>query len=76
MTIWDLPKRGKGQITGVKSDISESFSQRLAEMGFAEGQVVHCMKRTAFKGPLVVQVQDCVYSVDKTLAEQIQITLY
>jgi ferrous iron transport protein A len=76
MTIWDLPKQARGHITGLKQDVSQSFSQRLAEMGFIEGQIVHCMKRTPFKGPLVIQVQDCVYSVDKALAEQIQIALH
>lgn len=71
MTIWDLPKRAKGQITGLNASVNPNLSQRLEEMGFVEGQIVQCMKRTPFKGPLVIQIQDCVYSLEKALAEQI-----
>jgi ferrous iron transport protein A len=75
MTIWDLPKKGQGQIIGLTSSVSPSLSQRLQEMGFVEGQMIKCMKRTPFKGPMVIQVQDCIYSVDKDLAEQIRIAV-
>ncbi|WP_100644428.1 FeoA family protein [Alteromonas facilis] len=73
MTVWDLTKKSSAQIRGVNASASPSLAQRLAEMGFVEGQVVKCMKRTPFNGPLVIQVQDCVYSVDKSLAQQIEI---
>lgn len=76
MTIWDLPKKAQGYITGLASSVNPNLSQRLEEMGFVEGQIVKCMKRTPFKGPLVIQVQDCVYSVDRALAEQISITIH
>lgn len=76
MTIWDLPKKSQGHIVGLTSTMSASLSQRLEEMGFVEGQIVKCMKRTPFKGPLVIQVQDCVYSLDRALAEQIHISTH
>jgi ferrous iron transport protein A len=43
-------------------------------MGFIEGQIVHCMKRTPFSGPLVIQLQDCVYSIEKDLAQQVHVS--
>nr|WP_136251301.1 FeoA family protein [Ningiella ruwaisensis] len=73
MTIWDLPKQSRAQISGLNQNISSDLRQRLEEMGFVEGQIVQCMKRTPFKGPLVIQLQDCIYSVDKALAEQVQV---
>ncbi|WP_395339726.1 FeoA family protein [Ningiella sp. W23] len=75
MTIWDLPKRATATITGLHQTIDVSLGQRLQEMGFTQGQLVTCMKRTPFSGPLVIQVQDCVYSVDRELAEQVHIDL-
>ncbi len=74
MTIWDLPKQSVGHITGMHDSVNPNLSQRLQEMGFVEGQIVKCMKRTPFQGPLVIQVQDCIYSLEKALAEQIVIS--
>ncbi|MBT1451758.1 ferrous iron transport protein A [Glaciecola sp. XM2] len=74
MTIWDLKKRTKAEITNLTSTLPTNLSMRLAEMGFIEGQIVHCMKRTPFSGPLVIQLQDCVYSIEKDLAQQVHVS--
>ncbi|MGQ8364519.1 FeoA family protein [Glaciecola sp. 1036] len=73
MTIWDLPKKTSGKVARFNLNMPENLKTRLNEMGFTVGQLVTCMKRTPFNGPLVIQVQDCVYSVDKQIASQIEI---
>ncbi len=73
MTIWDLPKRAQGTIASLNQNTPPALAQRLQEMGFVEGQMIKCMKRSPFRGPIVLQVQDCIYSVEQSLAEQINL---
>lgn len=73
MTLWDLPQNTSASIHSLSEDISKMLQTRLHEMGFMPNEVLVCMKRSPFKGPLVVKVQDCVYSLDKQLAQHILI---
>jgi len=73
MTLWELSKKHHARIDKLHPALAEGLQVRLSEMGFAVGEILTCMKRSPFNGPMVVQVQDCVYSLDKQLAEQINI---
>ena len=73
MTLWDMPKNSNAKIIGLNNALIASLQLRLNEMGFVPGEILTCMKRSPFSGPLVVQIQDCVYSLDKQLAEHIQV---
>jgi Fe2+ transport system protein FeoA len=74
MTLWDLPKNSNAQVTGLNDALLANLRLRLNEMGFVPGEMLRCMKRSPFNGPLVVQIQDCVYSIDKQLAQHIDVS--
>jgi ferrous iron transport protein A len=74
MTLWDMPKNSQATVTGLNDELLSHLQLRLNEMGFMPGEILTCMKRSPFNGPLVVQIQDCVYSLDKQLATSIKVT--
>ncbi|MFW8591904.1 FeoA family protein [Glaciecola sp. 2405UD65-10] len=71
MTLWELSNKQQARVEKLHPDLAEGLQIRLSEMGFAAGEELTCMKRSPFSGPIVVQVQDCVYSLDKQLAQNI-----
>lgn len=73
MTLWDMPKNSKATVTGLNKELISHLQLRLNEMGFMPGEILTCIKRSPFNGPLVVQIQDCVYSLDKQLAMNIKV---
>jgi ferrous iron transport protein A len=73
MTLWELPKRTSAVVDKLDERLTASIKTRLYEMGFVPGEFLTCMKRSPFGGPLVIQIQDCVYSVDQQLAQSISI---
>lgn len=73
MTLWDLSKNTQASVKELHPELQQQLKVRLAEMGFCTGELLTCMKRSPFNGPLVVQIQDCVYSLDKQLAQQIYV---
>lgn len=76
MTIWDLPTTQSATISSLAAGIQPQLNQRLAEMGFNPGQFLKCIRRAPFKGPLVIQIQDSVYSIDKQIAELIYVSKF
>ncbi len=73
MTLWELPKKKQARVTKLDDSMTSVLKVRLNEMGFVPGELLTCMKRTAFNGPLVIQIQDCVYTLDRQLAENIAV---
>lgn len=73
MTLWDMPKNSKATVIGFNKQLLSNLQLRLNEMGFMPGEILICMKRSPFNGPLVVQIQDCVYSLDRQLAKNIKV---
>lgn len=71
MTLWELSKNTQAYIDDVNPILNTQLRTRLSEMGFSTGEVLKCMKRSPFNGPIVIQIQDCVYSLDKQLAQSI-----
>ncbi|MFT6267519.1 MAG: ferrous iron transport protein A [Alphaproteobacteria bacterium] len=71
MTLWEMPKRTSAVVDKLDDKLTQSIKTRLNEMGFVTGELLTCMKRSPFGGPLVVQIQDCVYSLDHQLAKNI-----
>lgn len=72
-TLWDLPTKLVAEISGLDQDMPKSMATRLQEMGFNDGQPIRCVKQCPFNGPKVVQLGDCVLSVDRHIAENIQL---
>jgi ferrous iron transport protein A len=75
MTLWEMPKKTNAVVATLEDQLTLSIKTRLNEMGFVPGELLTCMKRSPFGGPLVVQIQDCVYSLDQQLARNISVNM-
>lgn len=73
MTLWDMPKSSIALVEKLDDKLANTLKTRLSEMGFIPGEKLRCMKRSPFNGPLVVQIQDCIYSLDQQLANSINV---
>ncbi len=73
LTLWNAPKRATVQVTALVSGLHPAVVNRLQEMGVEPGQMLHCFGRGPFNGPLVVQIQDCMYTLEQQIAQQILI---
>jgi ferrous iron transport protein A len=75
MTLWEIGNKQSGLIKSLDPSLVPAVFERLNEMGFAEGQTIQCLRRSPLKGPLVLQVGDCVYSLEQSLANRINISV-
>ena len=73
MTLWDLPPKHNAEIDSLCQTLVPNVASRLHEMGFAQGQTVHCVRRIVLKGPVVVQLGDCVFSLEQDVASKISL---
>lgn len=74
MTLWELQAKQLAHVQHFHADLSTTVANRLEEMGFCQGQPIMCLRRSPLKGPLVVQLGDCVYSLEQSVAEQIHLS--
>jgi ferrous iron transport protein A len=73
MTVWDIPSKKSASISDLNATMHADVAIRLKEMGFEEGQLVTCIKRTAFNGPTIIQLGDCVYSLEESIANHVNV---
>ena len=71
MTLWEAPAKLVALIAQIDASISPLVAGRLREMGIDAGQSVLCLRRGPFNGAMVVQVGDCIYSLEQKIARQI-----
>lgn len=76
MTLWEMPKKTSAILFKLDETLTGPIKTRLNEMGFVPGEPLKCIKRSPFNGPLVVQIQDCVYSLDRQLAQNISVNTH
>ncbi|WP_438865047.1 FeoA family protein [Neptunicella sp.] len=74
MTLWDIKAKHNALIDAISSTLSPAVAGRLSEMGFNPGQPIFCIRRSPMQGPLVVQLGDCVYSLERDVANQISLS--
>lgn len=74
MTLWEIKNKQSVMIDGLDPSLLPAIGQRLNEMGFATGQLIQCLRRSPLKGPLVLQLGDCVYSLEQSIACRINIS--
>ena len=72
-TLWDAPRKVTVRISALVSGLNPLVVNRLREMGLEPGQLLLCLGRGPFNGPIVVQVQDCVYTLEQQVAQHILI---
>lgn len=73
MTLWDAPARLAARIASIDTGIGPLVAGRLREMGIDSGESVLCLRRGPFNGAMVVQVGDCIYSLEQKIARKILI---
>ena len=73
MTLWEAPAKFIASIRNIDSNLSPLVAGRLREMGIDQGQSILCLRRGPFNGAMVVQVGDCIYSLEQNIARQISI---
>ena len=61
-------------ICNFNANLQLDVATRLQEMGFEEGQQITCIKRTAFNGPTIIQLGDCVYSLEQSIANHVNVS--
>lgn len=71
MTLWDTAPRSYIIIKGFHSSLPETYRVRLMDLGFREGAKILCVRHAPFAGPRVFQVDDAVFALEKTIAEQV-----
>jgi Fe2+ transport system protein FeoA len=69
--LWGLSHDQHALVSGFAADLSESFQNRLAALGFRQGQKVRCLGSTPFGGPKIFQIGDSVFSLARDLASGI-----
>jgi|TARA_R110000744_G_scaffold9682_25_gene30830 Fe2+ transport system protein FeoA len=74
MTLWDVPAKKSALISGLDASLLPAVTNRLLEMGLTDGQSVRCLRRSPMRGPLVVQIGDCVYTLEQSIADKVAIS--
>ena len=75
MTLWEIKNKQSALIDSLDPNLIPAVFERLNEMGFAAGQAILCLRRSPLRGPLVLQVGDCVYSLEQSIADRINISV-
>jgi ferrous iron transport protein A len=74
MTLWDIKAKQSALIAGVDNTLVPAVINRLLEMGITAGQPIRCLRRSPLRGPLVVQIGDCVYTLEQSIANKVAVT--
>jgi Fe2+ transport system protein FeoA len=72
-SLWQMSRGKSGVVTGFDDTIKTNIRLRLEELGFHEGAVVTCSMAPAMGAPKLYQVANSIYSLEKPLAELVQI---
>jgi ferrous iron transport protein A len=73
MNLLELPVAVEKTIETLTDELREDFKTRLREIGFREGALVQCLRKTPFGGPGVYLVSGSVFSLDSALACHIRV---
>lgn len=73
--LWQLKTNQQARISGIAPNVDPGLASRLRQMGFNSGCVVKCLRRTPLQGPMVIQLGDSVYSLEKSVASNLNISL-
>jgi len=75
-TLWHAPKHAAVAIDTIADSVTPMVLQRLFDMGLEPGQTVLSLGRGPFNGPLVVQINDCVFSIEQQVAQHIFVSTH
>ncbi len=73
MNLWNLKEKAEAVISGLSDDIPERYRRRLRELGFHVDERIVCVRRTFAGGPRLYRVGNCVYSLERDIADEIEV---
>ena len=73
MTLWNLQENSQAIVGSLSARIPLTYQKRLIELGFHENEKVMCVKRTPAGNPRLFRVGDSVYSLEKEIADAIEV---
>ncbi len=74
MTLWELGAGISATISGYKAELEESYHTRLVELGFAMNEQIQCVLAPTLGAPKLYRVDNTIYSLDDSIARQIEVT--
>ena len=73
-TLWSLKPLQAACIQTLRPVLTPEYRRRLEDFGFAPGKEIRCLQWTPLSGPRVYQVGDSVFSLDRELADAIELS--
>jgi ferrous iron transport protein A len=73
MKLWELKPNQSAIVGDLSTDIEEKLKYRLKEMGFESGQELSCIRRSPFKGPIVISLGGTILALEQSIAELISL---
>jgi Fe2+ transport system protein FeoA len=73
MKLFDVPVDTPVKINNFSDSLSVKFQHRLREIGFVEGEMISCIRKTPFGGPGIFKVGGSIFSLGSEIAEFIMI---
>ena len=73
MKLWDLPPSTRATVKTIAAKLSPEYRKRLGELGLLDGETVECLRHTPFGGPRIYKIGDCVFSIARDIAAEVEI---
>lgn len=73
ITLWSLQENAEAVIRGLADSIPDRYRRRLRDLGFHVDERIVCVKRTFAGGPRLYRIGNCVYSLEKKIANAIEV---
>lgn len=73
MNLWELGIDRSARVLGVAASLSDTYKQRLSDLGIQEGCAVSCVRRSPLNGPKVYAFSDHILALDKEIAELVEV---
>ncbi len=74
MTLWELGAGISATISGYKAELEENYHRRLVELGFSKNEQIQCVLAPTLGAPKLYRVDNTIYSLDDSIARQIEVT--
>lgn len=71
--MWNIDEGTAAKVSGFVG-VSAAYLQRMREIGIDIGAEIKCLNRPPFSAPRQFQICDGVFSLDKDIADSIQVS--
>lgn len=73
INLWNVTTGQQCEVVGFEEALPEAYRVRLMEFGFHPGEQVTCLMTPGMGAPRVYRVSNTVYSLDRDIAERVQV---